>query len=77
MPRRRWVGSTVTAATADAGSAWPPGTVSSVAQDRNVPQIRSPSNAAQVRPGSQTVDTCSATRSPSGRSRKPVPMART
>ena len=77
MPRRRWVGSTVTPATADAGSACPPGTVSSEAQDRNVPQIRSPSNAAQVRPGSHDVDTCSATASASGRSRKPAPMART
>ena len=77
MPCRRWVGSTVTAATADAGSAWPPGTVSSVAQDRNVPQIKSPSNAAQVRAGSHDVETCSATASASGLSRKPMPIART
>ena len=75
IPCRRWVGRTVTAATAALGSLAPPGTVSSVAHDRNVPHTRSPSNAAHVRPGSHQGATCSARSGTSGRSRNAVEIA--
>ncbi|GAA5029224.1 hypothetical protein GCM10025738_08100 [Microbacterium fluvii] len=37
MPRRWWVGATVTELTAHAGTIAPPGTVSSATHDANVP----------------------------------------
>ena len=77
IPRRRWVGRTVTAAMAAAGSLAPPGTVISVPHERNVPQIRSPSNAAHVRSGSQCSATCAASNAVSGRSRNAVEIAST
>jgi hypothetical protein len=75
IPRRRWVGLTVTAATAAAGSRAPPGTVISVAHDRKVPQTRPSSKAAQVRSGSHSAVTASAIFATSGRSRNPVERA--
>ena len=67
----------MTALTAEAGSVAPPGTVSSVAQERNVPQAWVPSKATQVRPVSQRSRTNSATLSMSGRSRNAVLMTST
>ena len=52
-PRRRWVGWTVTALTADAASRAPPGTVSSVSHVRKQPTSRSSSAAVQTRSRSQ------------------------
>ena len=77
IPRRRWLGRTVTAETAAAGSVAPPGTVRCVPQERKVPQARSPSNATQVRAGSQVSATDSATARRSGRSRNAVLMTST
>jgi hypothetical protein len=72
MPRRRCVGRTETAEIADAGRQAFPGTVSSVGHERKVAQIRSSSNAAQLRSRSQIGRTSSATFATSGRSRKAV-----
>ena len=71
-PRRRCVGRTVTGPTAAAGSCAPPGTVSSVGQDRHTPQVRSPSRAIQVRSSSQVSRTDASSTARSGRSRKAV-----
>jgi hypothetical protein len=49
MPRRRWVGSTVTAVIASAATDPPPGTDTLVASERNVPTTRSSSKAPRHR----------------------------
>lgn len=48
-PRRRWVGATVTALTASAGTVAPPTTVSCWVNERNVATHRPPSNTPRTR----------------------------
>ena len=49
IPWRRWVGRIVTLVSAALGTMAPPGTVISEANDRSVPTIDDPSNAAHAR----------------------------